>query len=219
MGMVKLVYKHVAEIVGKESMFIITLTDESENRQLSVVCNSILARQLQLHERKPQAMTRQLPYVLWTTISRQTDMHFQIIINNVEHGEYSAQLYNLDLQQSIEIAIGDAILLSLIGKLPVFIDADLFYRQSYTYNSGVARISVPVNVLTDDMLKSALQEAIDTENYEGAAHLRDELKRREEDEKMFADMKKVSFDSSDKVQNDHLNAEGDKSSPDDELPF
>ena len=39
-------------------------------------------------------------------------------------------------------------------------------------------MALPVNTITDDMLKSALEKAIQEENYELASHLRDEMKRR-----------------------------------------
>jgi protein-arginine kinase activator protein McsA len=39
-------------------------------------------------------------------------------------------------------------------------------------------MSLPINVISDEMLKSALDKAIKDEDYEMASHLRDEMKRR-----------------------------------------
>lgn len=47
---------------------------------------------------------------------------------------------------------------------------------------GVRHFSVNVNTVDVVMLKEALSKAIEEENYEQASRLRDEIKRREQEE-------------------------------------
>ena len=48
-------------------------------------------------------------------------------------------------------------------------------RQSVPFEEDPHKLTVPVNAISTDMLKKALDKAIDEENYELASHLRDEL--------------------------------------------
>ncbi|MBQ4295555.1 MAG: UvrB/UvrC motif-containing protein, partial [Prevotella sp.] len=53
-----------------------------------------------------------------------------------------------------------------------------FLRQSVPFTEGAVGVSVPVNVISNEMLKKALDKAVDEEDYEQASQLRDELLRR-----------------------------------------
>ena len=55
---------------------------------------------------------------------------------------------------------------------------NLFLRQSVPFTEGAVGVSVPVNVISNEMLKKALDKAVDEEDYEQASQLRDELLRR-----------------------------------------
>ena len=54
----------------------------------------------------------------------------------------------------------------------------LYMRQSVPFEEDPHKLTVPVNAISTDMLKKALDKAIDEENYELASHLRDELLNR-----------------------------------------
>ena len=77
------------------------------------------------------------------------------------------------------IRASDAVLLSYVGNIPLFIDSALMSRQSVLYKENSKGVSLPVNTISDKMLQTALEKAIFDENYELASHLRDEKKRRE----------------------------------------
>ena len=76
------------------------------------------------------------------------------------------------------IRASDAVLLSLVGDIPLYIESGLMLRQSVPYNENSRGVSLPVNTISDEMLQAALDKAIADENYELASHLRDEKKRR-----------------------------------------
>ena len=51
-------------------------------------------------------------------------------------------------------------------------------KQSVRYVQDARGMSIPVNTLTDEMLRRALDKAVEDEHYELASQLRDEMKRR-----------------------------------------
>ena len=109
-------------------------------------------------------------------------MQFQVVINDLVDGQYKTLLYMPDILQAIPIRASDAILLAHFADIPIFIEEGLLLRQSVPYKEESVAVSVPVNVITTDMLKKALDKAISEENYEHASQLRDELQRRSKDE-------------------------------------
>ena len=57
----------------------------------------------------------------------------------------------------------------------------LFNRQSVGNHADRNKIALPVNALSVEMLRQALDKAIEDENYELASMLRDELKHRKKE--------------------------------------
>ena len=72
----------------------------------------------------------------------------------------------------------DAVLLAYISKIPLYIEAGLMQKQSVEYYRGSKGMALPVNSISNEMLRSALDKAIKDEDYELASHLRDEMRRR-----------------------------------------
>ena len=60
-------------------------------------------------------------------------------------------------------------------------EESLFKRQSVDYHANKNKIALPVNVLSMEMLRHALDKAIEEENYELASMLRDEIRHRKKD--------------------------------------
>ena len=110
----------------------------------------------------------------------QTNFRYEIIIDDIVNGKYRALLYNIDTLEPIVLRASDAVLFSYISKTPIYIETSLMEKQSVPYNSLSSGVSLPVNVLEDEMLKEALNRAIKDENYELASHLRDEIQRRKD---------------------------------------
>ena len=73
----------------------------------------------------------------------------------------------------------EAILLSYVskGQIPIYMDFDLFMCQSMPVEKG-SNLAVPLNTLDCKLLQVELDKAIETENYELASLLRDEINRR-----------------------------------------
>ncbi len=179
MGLVKLYYRSVSEIVGNDDVGLLVLVTEDERRQLTIVCDKSMVYQFGLRNADVPVKNKLLPEVLWQVILRNFKSEFKIIINDIVDGQYKTLLYNPDVLQAYSLRASDAVLLSLIAKVPVYIEEQLLLRQSVPFNGQSTSIAIPVNVLSDEMLQKALDKAISEENYEQASHLMDEKRRRD----------------------------------------
>ena len=160
MALVRLVYKSVNEIIGNDDVGILLLVNEDGTRQLSMVCDKHMVYQFRLRLSKAEIVDKLLPEVLWQVIVRSLDMQFQVVINDLVDGQYKTLLYMPDILQAIPIRASDAILLAHFADIPIFIEEGLLLRQSVPYKEESVAVSVPVNVITTDMLKKALDKAI-----------------------------------------------------------
>lgn len=175
----KLIFKGVSEIVGTEDLGLLILTDEAQERQISIVCDKAMAVQLELRVKAVPVTGIMLPEVLCKLLSTQTDLELELIIDELVDGQYRTLLYNKNTLSPVIIRASDAVLLSLVGGIPLYIDSRLMKRQSVAYKENSKGVSLPVNTISDDMLQTALDKAIADENYELASHLRDEKRRRD----------------------------------------
>lgn len=178
MSKIRLKFRSVSEIVGSKEIGLLILVDEYEQRQLAVTCDKEMLSQFAMRlQRKPIAY-QLVPEVLWQVIATQTDLRFEILITDLIEGQYRALLYNVDTMEPIAMRACDAVLLSFIGRIPIYIEERLMMKQSVAYEAESRGISIPVNTISDDMLESALRRAVEDENYELASYLRDEMRRR-----------------------------------------
>ena len=181
MNKVRLKFKSISEIVNSPGLALLVLTDEAEKRQISIVCDEVIAHQLTLRVGKVPATQALLPEVLWQLLNLHTNLSFEILINGLVGGQYKSIVYDTETLSPFSIRIGDAVMLSLIGNVPLYIEESLMYRQSVSFKEGSEGIAIPVNTLNVEMLEDALKKAIENENYELASHLRDEIRRRKLD--------------------------------------
>ena len=84
-----------------------------------------------------------------------------------------------DSLQAIPIRISDGVLLAYLADFPIYIDEQLLMRQGVPYDDSQTRVSVPVNIISNEMLQEALERAVSEEDYKKASQIRDELRRRE----------------------------------------
>lgn len=178
MNKVRLTFRGVSEIVGTEEIGLVVLVDETLSRQLTIPCDKQMLSQFRMRIGKAPVVGRMLPEVLWQVISTQTDLHFEILINDLIDGQYRAMLYNVDTLDPISLRASDAVLLAYISGIPLYVERGLMMKQSVEFYEKAKGLSIPVNTISDEMLQSALDKAIKDENYEMASHLRDEINRR-----------------------------------------
>ncbi len=178
MERIRLKFRGLSEIVGTEKMGLIVLTDEAEIRQVTIVCDRHVEHEFSMRMADTPITNKMLPEALWKMLKQAVGEHFDIVINGIYDGQYSAALVNTDTAYTVQMRASDAVLLSCISGLPLFMERSLMMRQSVPFHAGAQGLSIPVNAISDDMLKSAMEKAINDENYELASQLRDEQKRR-----------------------------------------
>lgn len=171
-------FKGVSEIVGTDDLGLLILTDESKERQITIVCDKAMAVQIELRVKKLPITRIMLPEVMSKLLSSYADSDFELLIDDIIDGQYRTLLYNRTTLTPMLIRASDAVLLSLVGDIPLYIESGLMRRQSVAYRENSRGVSLPVNTISDEMLQAALDKAIADENYELASHLRDEKKRR-----------------------------------------
>ena len=174
----RLIFKGVSEIVGTEDLGLLILTDEAKVRQITIVCDKAMAVQLELRIKNIPITKIMLPEVLCKLLKKQDAHDYELVMDNIVDGQYRTVLYDKDTMEPMIVRASDAVLLSLVGDIPLYIESGLMLRQSVPYNENSRGVSLPVNTISDEMLQAALDKAIADENYELASHLRDEKKRR-----------------------------------------
>lgn len=174
----RLHFEAVSTIVGKETIGLIVLVEDSRIRQIAIPCDEKTLHEFVL--RMNGTDTHQyIPEVLWQVVLHHVESDFEIFINDLINGEFRALLINATTLDMFSLRAGDAILLSVIARLPIYIEKNLFMKQSVSFAKNNRSVNLPLNTLSESMLTSALDEAVSAEDYELASHLRDELKRRQ----------------------------------------
>lgn len=181
MRKIKLIFQGISEIIEGPELAIIILTDEAKERQLSIVCDKHMEYQFGLRMSKTALKTeRLLPEVLTNVVKNQGGMRFEILISDVIDGEYRCMLVNETTFESLPMRASDAIFFANISNSPIYIEYNLMMRQSVRYSANPNGMALPINSLSDEMLRQALDKAVADENYELASNLRDEMNRRKE---------------------------------------
>jgi len=174
----RLIFRGVSEIVGTENLGLLIMTDEAMLRQVTIVCDKSMAVQIELRVKRLPITQLMLPEVLCKALNASGGQRFEILIDDIISGQYHAMLNDTYTLDTLLIRASDAVLLSLVSEVPIYIDSTLMKRQSVPYDKYARGVSLPVNTISDEMLQVALDKAVADENYELASHLRDEQKRR-----------------------------------------
>lgn len=179
MALVSLTFQGASEIVGSEDMGILVLTTTDEKWQVSVLCELVMINQVLMRNGHAQRMRDHLPEVLWSIIGAQKH-EYQIEITDVANGKYFTQLVDKTALTRRDLRVSDAVLLAVISGMPLLIESAVLSKQAVPFDAKAHGVMVPANVVTEKMLRRALQQAIQQEDYEQADKLNKELKRRQQ---------------------------------------
>lgn len=108
----------------------------------------------------------------------------KVLIYKARSGVFYSYLYfDKDGEElKIDSRTSDAVALALRYRCPIYTTEDIM-ESEHLNEVGEGSFSVPITSVSLPMLKDALAKAIEKEDYEQASHLRDEIRRREEEEK------------------------------------
>ena len=177
MNKTRLIFDNATEIAGNKEIGILSLTDLDKTRQLSIVCERNVALEIDKRKSPESVNDNLLPEVLVKLLTKNTNSIFEILITDIVDGQYKVYVFNADTLDYTPIRASDAVLLSMVADIPIFISETLM-RQHTGKKTGV---TVPINAISIPMLEESLKKAIDSENYEMASKLRDEINKRKKD--------------------------------------
>lgn len=192
--MIKLIIQGVTDIPAVPDTSVILLRDEHDLKTISVVCSKFYNWQIAKRRGKytgsdeerytaRKNFSKSLPEVLAKLVTRDSIYDYRVVITSVQDGNYQSFVEEDCLRPDMrfEINTPDALLLSYAsdGKIPVYIDEELWHKQGTPYfGDDEHGISLPLNTLSVELLKDALEKCIAEEQYEAAKQIKDELDSR-----------------------------------------
>ena len=173
--------KSVSEVLGIKDVALVSLVDATETRQIVVSCE-LEMRDLIMKYMTDRPETQMLfPSVVNDILATRDKSSLEVRINGVKDGVYQTEIYDRLTQKSFPIRCSDGIFMSVACKLHIYASAEVMRLHSIPYVTGATKVGLPLSVLSEKLLKNSLQMAIETENYEMASNLRDELNKRHKD--------------------------------------
>jgi hypothetical protein len=176
MKRVRLQFENIQQVMGSDELAVILLTDENRRKALSFICDEPMTRQILLRLEHPHSCGNMLPEALLKMVPAKLEM----MIYGVHNGQYQVVLADEQFETNALIRMSDAVLLSIISNVPIYIESELFNRQSIDFDQHASGVAIPINTMDVTRLNMALQRAVEEENYELASQLRDEINRRSE---------------------------------------
>lgn len=178
MGRTRLVLRDVSQIMGSDGLAVVVLTDEAKSQCITAVIEYAMALELNKRRNGVSGTELLLPEVLVSLLQMGRDNDYELLIHDVFDAQYKVTLICRHLMTARAIRFSDALLLSQITGVPISISDDLLLRQGSAYTPDVEGVSIPINVVRLTQLKTALDKAIEDEDYELAAHLQKEIENR-----------------------------------------
>ena len=148
--------------------YALVLEEVNGNRKLPIIIGSLEAQAIKV-VMMGYKMPRPLTHDLFLTVTKELVYYSYLFL------EKEGEVFKIDSRTS------DAIALAMRCGCPVY-TTDEIMESEQLHEVGSTAFSVNVNTVDVVMLKEALSKAIEEENYEQASRLRDEIKRREQEE-------------------------------------
>lgn len=168
-------FENLQQIMGNDQLWVILLTDPDKRRALSVVCDDEQARQILIRLKGNRDVTKtMLPEALLQLLPSS----YEMLVVGVFDGQYQVMLMDTSNGNSVRVRMSDAVMLSVISHIPLYIEQRLMDRQSVPFDEHATGVAIPINSMDVARLKAALAHAVEEENYELASQLRDEINRR-----------------------------------------
>ena len=194
MSRIKLKFQGVQNLENISDVSMLLLSNEEENRSVAVMCDKTNMTQIMLRSGDARVLTedgkstdvvpekltrRMLPEVLCSILTYMTNLSLAVVITNVCDGQYQAVVEDTATGTTFPIRCSDGVLLTLADRfIPLYIEQDVWNFQSTPYCKNSPMLAIPINALTEDMLKASLDKAIENEQYEVAQHIKKEMEKR-----------------------------------------
>ncbi len=153
--------------------FVVILKDETENRWLPIWIGPYEAKLISLALEKVKPI-RPLPHDLMKNILDAMNLVVtRIVIYDIKENTYFANIYikSANLERKVDARPSDAIALALRLNVPIYITEKVFEK------AATEKITIEEEKeLKIAELKEKMQKAVEKENYEEAAKIRDQIK-------------------------------------------
>ena len=163
--------------------YALVLEEVNGSRKLPVIIGALEAQAIKvvmMGYKMPRPMTHDLCLTLMRELGATLK---KVLIYKVKNGVYYSWLIleKGDEVFQVDSRTSDAIALAMRCKCPIYTTAEIM-ESEHLHEVGSTSFAVSANLLDVKVLKEALATAIKEENYEQASRLRDEIKRREQEE-------------------------------------
>lgn len=204
MSLIKLNIKGISYSQTQNGAYALILSEENGSRKLPIIIGAFEAQSIAIALESDIKPPRPLTHDLFKNFCDQHGIEIkQVIIHKLVDGVFYSSIISEqnNHEEIIEARTSDAIALSLRFNAPVFTYEDILERAGIYLDTGkkekqedtqqeqtIEAIiqSTPIGGVTDldsktlADLNSLLQKAVDEENYEKAAQLRDEISKRKD---------------------------------------
>ncbi len=169
---------NIAESNKSANAYVLILGDPEEHRHLPVIIGAAEAQSIAI-ELKGMSVPRPMTHDLFINLVNHTSFSllYTEIYREVE-GIYYANLVYSDGDSSFELdaRTSDAVAIALRCSVPIYIKKEVLERNAVNYRKDGDTFQLEIEEEDEEELKAGLAKAIEEENYELAAQLRDKLK-------------------------------------------
>lgn len=188
MNEIELKVHDMSSILQPADAYALVLEEVNGNRKLPVIIGAMEAQAIKVvmvKYKMPRPLTHDLLLAVVTELGATLK---KVLIYKVKNGVYYSYLF---LEKEGEVVkvdsrTSDAIALAMRCGCPVY-TTEAIMQSEQLHEVGETSFAVSVNTVDVMVLKNALSKAIEEENYEQASRLRDEIRRREQEEKNTTD--------------------------------
>ena len=164
--------------------YALVLEEKEGGRKLPIIIGHLEAQAIKVMMLKYQP-PRPLTHDLFKDLTGQLGVTMtKMLIYKAKGGVFYSYLYfDKDGEElKIDARTSDAVALALRYRCPMYATEDVIISE-HLHDLGEGKFSVPITSVSLQMLEEALALAIEKEDYEQASHLREEIRRRKEEEK------------------------------------
>ena len=182
MNKVELKVQDLLQKASNDKFYIALLREKEGNRSLPILVGLLEAQAIAMYLREVST-ERPMLHDLLAGMADAFSIHIrEVYIHKVKSGVFYSYLVCEQYGQTVNVdaRTSDALAIALHRHCPIYIDEELLNAQCMRDEGGGA-YSMPITVMNTEVLRGVLQTAIEREDYELAAHLRDVLREREKD--------------------------------------
>ena len=183
MSKVELKVQDLLQKAANDKFYIALLREKEGTRSLPILVGLLEAQAIAMYLREVSA-ERPMLHDLLAGMADAFAIHIrEVLIHKVKAGVFYSYLVCEQYGQTVNVdaRTSDALAIALHRHCPIYIDEELLNAQCMRDEGGGA-YSMPITVMNTEVLRGVLKTAIEREDYELAAHLRDVIRDREENE-------------------------------------